>query len=347
MMENWVMDEIFRSLRLAKKKENRRHKDIQVMMYYRRKISLALIQEFGGELSKLDLQKLLFLFTMLQKKRAYDFVPYKFGCYSFQANADLSTMVKYSQVEECAGKSPSWKVKDETNYISQLSKEDQKSISIVKNQFAEYETRALIAYIYRQFPYYAINSEIANSMLNENELQKVEKTRPHSDETALYTIGYEGISFEEFLNRLIKHDIKLLIDVRKNSFSMKFGFSKKQLKRGCEGLGIDFMHLPELGINSESRKKLNSQADFDQLFSEYCSTTLVTERRFIELIAGMVDKHQRVAITCFEANIDQCHRKHLASEVSSLPNWKHQVKHICNEPGKNSDCGENLSHALW
>lgn len=58
-------------------------------MYYRRKILLSLLEVFGNDLEKIRLQKLLLLFTQKQETAAYDFVPYKFGCFSFHANADL------------------------------------------------------------------------------------------------------------------------------------------------------------------------------------------------------------------------------------------------------------------
>ena len=61
-------------------------------MYYRRKILLSLLEVFDNELEKIRLQKLLLLFTQKQDTPAYDFVPYKFGCFSFHANADLHTM---------------------------------------------------------------------------------------------------------------------------------------------------------------------------------------------------------------------------------------------------------------
>ena len=46
-------------------------------MFYRRKILLALMQVFGGELEKISLQKLLFLFMKHKQNPEYDFVPYK------------------------------------------------------------------------------------------------------------------------------------------------------------------------------------------------------------------------------------------------------------------------------
>ena len=62
-------------------------------MFYRRKLILSILELFGGEMSKINLQKILFLVTNRQVKPAYDFIPYKYGAYSYSANADLTAMV--------------------------------------------------------------------------------------------------------------------------------------------------------------------------------------------------------------------------------------------------------------
>ncbi|WP_200885350.1 DUF488 family protein [Jejuia pallidilutea] len=62
--------------------------------------------------------------------------------------------------------------------------------------------------------------------------------RSFENDITLFTIGYEGISLEHYLNKLIRNNIKLLCDVRKNALSMKYGFSKSQLKNACEGVCI-------------------------------------------------------------------------------------------------------------
>lgn len=87
-------------------------------MYYRRKVILALLESFGGDLEKISFQKLLFLFTRNQEKPAFDFVPYKQGCFSFQSYADMRTMMKYNMVAE--GKDQ-WIKTDKTNYTSTLT----------------------------------------------------------------------------------------------------------------------------------------------------------------------------------------------------------------------------------
>ena len=131
-------------------------------MYYRRKIALSLLQVFNNELDKIQIQKLLFLHSKYKtKKKTYDFVPYKFGCFSFHANADLNTLKKYGIVEET---STTWKKIDDTNYLVQVDKEDKKIISdfaiIYKNKTSD----DLISLTYKNFPYYAINSIIADKL---------------------------------------------------------------------------------------------------------------------------------------------------------------------------------------
>ena len=69
------------------------------MLYYRRKILLALLEVFDGQLTAKSLQKYLFLFTRSQNGKSFDFVPYRYGCFSFQANQDISTMAKYGYIE--------------------------------------------------------------------------------------------------------------------------------------------------------------------------------------------------------------------------------------------------------
>lgn len=294
-------------------------------MYYRRKIILALINEFGNKLSKLDLQKLLFIFTQQQQNAVYNFVPYKFGCYSFQAASDLSTLSKYKLISETE---KNYQLKTNDNYFNQLTIEDQKTLNTLKKTFGNYSTDELIRYVYRNYPFYAINSSIAKDKLTNAEFKAVNNVRPISNKTLLFTIGYEGISVEEYFNRLIINDVKVLCDVRNFPRSMKFGFSKNQLKKICDGLGIMYVHLPGLGISSDKRKNLSVQEDYEQLFNEYKLTTLKSNSSDQSTIMDLIRKHKRVALTCFENNVHQCHRFHLANSVAKLSEGKIKTKHL-------------------
>lgn len=294
-------------------------------MFYRRKIILALLQLFDGQLDKIRLQKLLFLFTNKQGKAEYDFIPYKFGCYSYSANADMTAMVTRGFLNE---DEKSFEKKDNTDYLKQLKPADLKLLREVKIHYGKMSANALMKHTYINFPFYAIKSEVAENILSQEDLEKVTKAKPKGNKTVLFTIGYEGISLEEYLVRLLKNDVKVLVDVRNNPLSMKYGFSKSQLKKYCASLGIEYVHLPEVGIQSDQRQELNTQSDYDKLFAIYRKNNLSKTTTSQNEILKLLKQHKRIALTCFEANICQCHRKHLAEAIENLPDFNYEVKHI-------------------
>jgi uncharacterized protein (DUF488 family) len=255
----------------------------------------------------------------------YEFIPYQFGCYSYSANADIFAMSKQNIIEETEHKIIK---KDTTDYFRTLKLEDQTLIKEVLQLYGKMSTQTLIKHTYIQFPYFAINSTIANTILSKEQLQKVNESKPKTGDTILFTIGYEGVSVENYLNKLIQNDVKLLIDVRRNPISMKYGFSKNTLKRHCESINIKYLHIPEVGIASEQRQVLNSQKDYDLLFLNYKKSTLNETEKQQEEILNLLQQHKRVALTCFEANICQCHRKPLAEAVTQISSVKFETKHI-------------------
>jgi uncharacterized protein (DUF488 family) len=294
-------------------------------VFYRRKIILALLQLFDGQLDKIRLQKLLFLFTNKQAKAEYDFIPYKFGCYSYSANADMTAMVTRGFLNE---DEKTFEKKDKTDYLKQLKPADLKLLQEVKTNYGKMSANALMKHTYINFPFYAIKSEVAENILSQDEIEKVTKAKPKGNKTVLFTIGYEGISLEEYLVRLLKNDVKVLVDVRNNPLSMKYGFSKSQLKKYCASLGIDYVHIPEVGIQSDQRQELNTQSDYDKLFAVYRKNNLSKTTTSQNEILKLLKQHKRIALTCFEANICQCHRKHLAEAIETLPDFNYEVKHI-------------------
>lgn len=294
-------------------------------MFYRRKVILALLELFGGELEKIRLQKLLFLFSQKQGKPEYEFIPYKFGCYSYSANADLTTMVSKSYLTET---NSSFIKKDEAKYLHLLKTDDQLKLRTTISLYGKMDSDALMKHTYKNFPYWAINSVKASSILTSSELNNVQMQKSNSNKTTLFTIGYEGSSLEGYLNRLIKNGVQVLVDVRKNPLSMKFGFSKTLLKRYCESLGIQYMHFPEVGINSDQRQELKTQRDYDVLFEKYRADNLSRTTEAQVNILKILKSNKRIALTCFEADICQCHRKHLAEAIVALPDFKYELKHI-------------------
>lgn len=144
----------------------------------------------------------------------------------------------------------------------------------------------------------------------------------------LATLGYEGRTLENYLNELLHFGVTILCDVRRNPISRKYGFSKSTLSKGCEGVGVRYEHIPELGIASERRRSLESQADYDALFAEYKRDNLPQQASELATIRGWLQNGEHVALTCYERQPHQCHR-HCVAEVLATDLGKSLVvKHL-------------------
>lgn len=106
----------------------------------------------------------------------------------------------------------------------------------------------------------------------------------------------------------------LLADVRRNPISRKKGFSKTTLAQGCAAVGIRYEHLPELGIASEKRKNIATQAAVHALFAEYERDLLPTQGPALAKLRAWADAGERVALTCFERAPGDCQR-HCVAEA--------------------------------
>jgi len=284
--------------------------------YHRQRLLLFLLEQAGGTLSRLDLQKLLFLYIQQSGTKHYAFVPYRFGCYSFLAADDLELLHKRDWItlseKEIELKRPlrgqRWAVEsDERQAVRRwLSTQPKRGSALIRD-------------VYRRHPWYAIQSEIKESILNPDELERVRQANGGEAETeqTLFTLGYEGIHFEEYTNKLIRNNVRLLCDVRRNPISRKFGFSQRNLTALLPKMGIQYQHLPELGIASENRKQLNSMSDYEALFAKY-RETLSDKTSCLNRVMDMLDQQKRIALTCFEKEPHCCHRHCVSDYLASM-----------------------------
>lgn len=281
------------------------------MLLNRQRHLLSLLEALGGRVSGMDFQKLLFLYCHGEDPAPYEFVPYKFGAFSFTSYADRRKLVERRLLS------------DEEN-VWALTDIGRRAVGIqaqpAVTRFAKANGRlrgdALVADTYRRFPYYATRSEIARTVLrgDAGALQRIENARC-SREAGLLTIGYEGLSLEGYLNRLLQSGVTLLCDVRRNPLSRKYGFAKGTLAHCCAGVGIRYEHLGELGIDSVERQGLKAQADYDALFDRYERELLPHQGPAIATIVAWIRAGEAVALTCYEHLPSQCHRHSVAEAV--------------------------------
>ena len=79
----------------------------------------------------------------------------------------------------------------------------------------------------------------------------------------------------------------------------------------------EWVRLPELGIASEERRGLDSPSAHERLFKTYHRETLPGQQGALTKIRGWVDEGESVALTCFEAHAQQCHRHCVADALKT------------------------------
>lgn len=287
-----------------------------VRLLGRQRLLLQLLGALGGRATMSDFQKLLFLWCHDEQVEdpPYDFIPYRFGAFSFTSYADRRKLIERGFLVD---DDQSWSLSDEGAEVAGV-RQDGATTSFVK-RYRALRGDKLVAETYRRFPYYAIRSEISERVLvgEQAALERIAQARRPSGASALATIGYEGHTLERFLNTLLRSGVTLLCDVRRNALSRKYGFSKGTLSRACEGVGIRYEHLPQLGIASSQRQELSTQADFDMLFAQYRTTWLPTQGEAIDTVAEWIKCAERVALMCYEHQPGQCHRHCVAEALGS------------------------------
>lgn len=284
------------------------------MVFERRRLLLTLLDRMGKAVIHTDFQKLLFLYTReCQRAPSYEFVPYKFGGFSFTSYADKR---KLAGAGLLADEDQIWKLTAEGRAEARAHPVEPLQVSDFCRRHARLRGDALIAEAYRRHPYYATRSEILDKVsLTSQARARIAAARPARQPAGVVTIGYEGRSLEAYLNELLGAGVTLVFDVRRNPLSRKYGFSKGTLSNACEGLGIGYAHAPELGIASEDRRGLATRADYDALFASYERESLPQQAEALARIARSVGAGERVALTCYERLPEQCHRHCVADAL--------------------------------
>ena len=296
------------------------------MLFERQRLLLTLLDALGGKSAKTDFQKLLFLYTRLEATPSYEFVPYKFGCFSFTSYADKRKLVERGLLVQDDNH---WELTEEGQRIARKEAVAPLFVGRFCRDHAGLRGTSLVAKVYRLDPYYAIRSEILDKVLTDaSERDRVEKARPAKAKSGIFTIGYEGKCLEKYLNQLMRSGVTLLCDVRRNPMSRKYGFAKSTLSHACEGVGIRYEHLPALGIASEERRQLNSQSDYDALFEDYEQKSLPLQSEPLSRISDWLTEGESVALTCFELLPHQCHRHCVAEAIERDFKGQLKAKHL-------------------
>jgi hypothetical protein len=284
------------------------------VLYHRHRYLLALLEALGGSCSQSDFQSILFLFTEQLDQPPYEFVLSGKGLTSFTCHADLLKLCRKGLI---SSQGQEWQLSDTARCMMTAANQYLMAASAFHKQKLDGSISDLVNEALQAI------SEAAKLATDQDQptfrlQQATAIALGHSKHPpGLATIGYEGRSLEGFLNTLLNHGVTMLCDVRRNPLSRKFGFSKKILASGCSAVGIDYKHMPELGIASSQRSHLADQADYDALFHHYRDQQLPSQVPSLTNIKQWINSGERVALTCYEADVNQCHRGCVAQALAA------------------------------
>ena len=144
--------------------------------------------------------------------------------------------------------------------------------------------------------------------------------------TELGTIGYQGHDSESFIYLLQKMNARVLVDVRQSARSRNRTFGKTALESTLADAGIEYVHMPELGVEPELRALLKETGDFEAYRKEYLRRLGdVTESldTLYNLVVGSA-----CCLMCMEHEPEKCHRSVLAERVCSMNGESISILHL-------------------
>ena len=283
-------------------------------MITRQRSVLWIIKNFGRDIEKIRLVKLAFLVSWemadCQQSSLYSFVPYLYGPFSFTLYHEMDAL-----------KQNGWIVEDKSSYrinsdpsqeIKLLPKDFEYRLYQTLKPYLRMDADELTSFIYKKFPWFTIKSVKRRASL----IRPIAKPR-------IYTIGYEKLMVDRFLNLLMKAGIWRIIDVRANPVARRYGFHKKTLNSLCSKLDIDYIHFPKLGIPGSWRAEIGDKTRLKELFEKYTKEILTENSSEVQKIAQlMIDTPS--AIMCLEEDPTLCHRSYLGRQVAAMTELPHR-----------------------
>ncbi|MBE3070890.1 MAG: DUF488 domain-containing protein [Planctomycetes bacterium] len=283
-------------------------------MLTRQRTVLAVLERVGRPVPRTVLVKCAFLLrhqTSLRDDHTfYDFVPHKYGPFSFALYQELGALREHRHIVTRRAGIALGAARPSGTWMGELPPEHRRAVDTIAARYATLSLTALLQYVYDHYPWYASRSTLRH-------IGAAEATRPEQAGIAVYTAGYQGRSVDAFFDMLLRRGIQAILDVRANPVSRKYGFARGSLSRIAGRLGVDYHHLPALGIPSDQRSHLDDPDSYRRLLDRYENEILPRKQAEIEHVVRLLHLKPS-ALLCMEADATYCHRGRLASAASTL-----------------------------
>jgi ParB family chromosome partitioning protein len=129
------------------------------------------------------------------------------------------------------------------------------------------------------------------------------------------TIGYSQKTLQDLTSLLKLAKVTLLIDVRRNPQSMyRPEFNKDKLEKELTGIGVEYIHMPQLGIPRDARDEVYEGAITPKELLEQYETEALTNQAVDKLLETVKGKGT-FALLCTEIDPIMCHRHKIAEAL--------------------------------
>jgi uncharacterized protein (DUF488 family) len=78
---------------------------------------------------------------------------------------------------------------------------------------------------------------------------------------------------------------------------------------------MDYVHVPEVGIESARRQDLKTRADYDRLLDKYEDELMPGSEADVRYVGELLSE-KPAAMLCYEADPTMCHRGRLARTIA-------------------------------
>jgi uncharacterized protein (DUF488 family) len=131
----------------------------------------------------------------------------------------------------------------------------------------------------------------------------------------LYTLGYQGVDVNTYVQKLKAAGVGIVADVRETPWSHKPGFCKNALSSELSKAGIDYIHVKSAGNPKENRRTAPDLAECLSRYRRYLATNPAGVADLVQVVQAAALENRTVCLTCFEKDVKDCHRSILVSAI--------------------------------
>jgi uncharacterized protein (DUF488 family) len=131
----------------------------------------------------------------------------------------------------------------------------------------------------------------------------------------IYTLGYQGVDIDGYVQKLKAAGVGVVADVRETPWSHRRGFCKNILSTELSKAGIDYVHVKYAGNPKANRRTAPDLTECLRRYRDYLEENPTGITDLIEVVRKAASRNRTVCLTCFERDVNDCHRSILVDAM--------------------------------